>query len=59
MIKSNLPAAGFASTLEAARFLRISKSMVNKLVAEGGIPSRRFGRSIRISWSWLKNQQAQ
>jgi excisionase family DNA binding protein len=47
------PSAGFATSTETAEFLKISKSLVNKLVAEGQIPSCRFGRSVRIPWSWL------
>jgi excisionase family DNA binding protein len=47
---------GFATSLETARYLHLSKSMVNKLVAEGKIPARRFGRAVRVPWSWLLAQ---
>jgi excisionase family DNA binding protein len=45
---------GFATTAEAAEFLKVSKSLVNKLVAEGKVPARRYGRALRIPWAWLK-----
>src|SRR5690349_2685360 len=48
--------SGFATTVEAARFLQLSKGMVHKLIGEGEIPVRRFGRSVRIPWSWLAAQ---
>jgi len=47
---------GFASGDEAARFLGLSPAMITKLVAAGEIPHRRYGRSLRIPWSWLLNQ---
>ena len=46
----------FATTLEAARFLRLSKAMVHKLIENGSVPARRFGRAVRIPWSWLHRQ---
>jgi hypothetical protein len=40
------PSAGFATSTETAEFLKISKSLVNKLVAEGAdtfVPIRTIG----------------
>jgi excisionase family DNA binding protein len=48
--------AGFATPVEAATFLRLSKAMVHKLVGEGKMPVRRYGRAVRIPWPWLKAQ---
>lgn len=49
-------APALATTVEAAAYLRLSKSMINKLVASGEIPSRRFGRAVRIPWKWLRDK---
>ncbi len=49
---------GFASIPVAAAFLDLSKPMLYKLVANGQIPSRRYGRSVRVPWSWLHDQAA-
>jgi excisionase family DNA binding protein len=51
--------AGFATPVEAARFLRLSRAMVHKLIAEGKMPACRYGRAVRIPWSWLKSQAEQ
>ena len=48
--------AGFATTAEAARFLRLSKAMIHKMIAQGTMPARRYGRAVRIPWSWLTKQ---
>jgi excisionase family DNA binding protein len=45
---------GFATAAEAARFLRLSKAMIHKLIGERKIPACRFGRAVRIPWSWLR-----
>jgi len=45
--------AGFATPVEAAKFLRLSKAMVHKLIAEGRMPACRYGRAVRIPWTWL------
>src|SRR5579872_4729228 len=45
-----------ATIPEAARFLNLSRAMVHKLVADGRVPACRFGRAIRIPWSWLQSQ---
>jgi excisionase family DNA binding protein len=47
---------GFATTAEAARFLRLSKAMVHKLIHQGTMPSCRYGRAVRIPWVWLRTQ---
>jgi excisionase family DNA binding protein len=49
-------AAAFATASEAAQFLRLSRAMVHKLIAEGRVPACRYGRLVRIPWSWLKEQ---
>lgn len=48
--------SGFATPVEVARFLRLSKAMVHKLIAEGKMPACRYGRAVRIPWSWLRAQ---
>jgi excisionase family DNA binding protein len=48
---------GFARTVEAAKFLGITRQAVSKLVKEQKIPARRFGRSLRIPWTWLIAQE--
>jgi excisionase family DNA binding protein len=50
---------GFASADEASRFLSISRPMVTKLVNSGAMPHKRFGRALRIPWSWLLTQVEQ
>jgi excisionase family DNA binding protein len=52
----NQGAPGFATPTEAAKFLHLSKAMVHKLIADGRIPASRYGRAVRIPWSWLKAQ---
>lgn len=47
---------GFATAIEAAQFLRVSKSMIFKLIGEGKMPSCRYGRAVRIPWHWLRTQ---
>ncbi len=49
-------APGFATTAEAACFLKLSKAMIHKLIGEGKLPACRFGRAVRIPWSWLSDQ---
>jgi excisionase family DNA binding protein len=48
--------AGFATVDEAAKFLALSRAMIHKLIASGIVPAKRFGRAIRIPWSWLDGQ---
>jgi excisionase family DNA binding protein len=50
---------GFASAEEAGRFLSLSRPMITKLTANGTMPHKRFGRSLRIPWSWLLAQVEQ
>jgi excisionase family DNA binding protein len=50
--------AGFATPVEAAKFLRLSKAMVHKLIGEGKMPACRYGRAVRIPWSWLRAEAA-
>jgi excisionase family DNA binding protein len=45
---------GFATVAETAGFFRLSKAMVHKMIGEGKIPACRFGRAVRIPWSWLR-----
>jgi excisionase family DNA binding protein len=47
---------GFATGLEASRFLNLSPGMITKLVAANEIPHRRYGRALRIPWAWLLEQ---
>lgn len=47
---------GFATPVEAAKFLRLSKAMVHKLIGEGTMPACRYGRAVRIPWAWLRSQ---
>jgi excisionase family DNA binding protein len=47
---------GFASADQAAAFLSISRPMVTKLVQNGAIPYKRYGKALRIPWAWLLEQ---
>ena len=47
---------GLAKISEAAAFLNLSKAMVNKMVRDGRIPFKRFGKVYRIPWSWLRGE---
>jgi len=47
---------GLAKISEAAAFLNLSKAMVNKMLRDGRIPSKRFGKVYRIPWSWLHSE---
>jgi excisionase family DNA binding protein len=49
----------YATVVEAAAFMRISRGMVVKMIKAGEIPWRRFGRNFRIPWCWLRNQVPQ
>jgi excisionase family DNA binding protein len=48
--------SGFATSVEAAKFLNLSKAMIGKMVADGRIPAQKYGRAVRIPWAWLRNQ---
>jgi excisionase family DNA binding protein len=54
--KPSTESYGFATAGEAATFLRLSRAMIHKLIAQGKIPASRYGRSVRISWTWLRAQ---
>jgi excisionase family DNA binding protein len=47
---------GFATPAEAAHFLHLSKAMVHKLIGQGRVPVCRYGRAVRIPWTWLKEE---
>jgi excisionase family DNA binding protein len=51
--------AGFATPTEAAGFLRLSRATIHKLIGAGKIPACRYGRAVRIPWSWLQAQALQ
>jgi len=44
----------FASLVEAAEVLRVSKRTVERMVADGTIPTRRLRRRRVISWRVLE-----
>jgi excisionase family DNA binding protein len=44
---------GFATSVEAARFLGVTRQHVSKLIREGQMPAQKFGRALRIPWAWL------
>ena len=48
---------GFATTVEAAGFLRLTRQAVSQMVLAGKIPAVRFGRALRIPWDWLYEQK--
>ncbi len=48
---------GFANCVEVGLFLGLTRQAVSKMAAEGKIPSRRFGRALRIPWQWLLDQE--
>jgi excisionase family DNA binding protein len=49
--------AAFATAIEAARFLRLSKPMIHKMIGQGKIPACRYGRAVRVPWRWLEAQE--
>ncbi len=48
--------SGLASITAAAEFLSLSRNKLYQLVNSGEVPSRKFGRSVRIPWQWLYQQ---
>ncbi len=44
----------FLTASEIANFLKISKALAYKLLAQGEIPSVRFGRVVRVKWEDLE-----
>lgn len=49
---------GLSSIPDAAEFLSISRGKLYQLINSGDIPSKRFGKSVRIPWAWLHAQAA-
>lgn len=49
-------ASGFATVLEAAQFLRLSRQKVHLMLRAGEIPHTRYGRAVRVPWTWLRAQ---
>ena len=47
---------GLASIAEAAEYLSLSRNKLYQLINSGDVPSKRFGRSVRIPWEWLLQQ---
>lgn len=47
---------GFASKKEAASYLGLAEVTITQRVLSGEIPHRRFGKAVRIPWSWLHSQ---
>jgi excisionase family DNA binding protein len=55
-VTNQIEHSGFATPREAAEFLRLSKAMIHKLIGEGEMPACRYGRAVRIPWTWLRAQ---
>jgi|GEM_PF-1776842 len=49
---------GLASITAGAAFLSLSRNKVYLDIQNGLIPSKRFGKSVRIPWTWLLAQAA-
>ena len=47
---------GLAPIPEAAKFLSISRGKMYLMINSGECPSKRFGKSVRIPWTWLLKQ---
>jgi excisionase family DNA binding protein len=47
---------GLCSIPDAAAFLSISRGKLYMMLNAGEIPSKRFGKSVRIPWAWLYAQ---
>ncbi|MCX7399975.1 MAG: helix-turn-helix domain-containing protein [Planctomycetales bacterium] len=47
---------GLAAVPVAAKFLSVSANHLYQLINAGEVPSKRFGRSVRIPWEWLHAQ---
>jgi len=56
MIAESVKQQGLCSIPEAAKFLSLSRAKVYQAIDAGDIPSKRFGRSVRIPWAWLYAQ---
>ncbi len=47
---------GLCPIVDAAAFLSISRGKLYMMMNAGEIPSKRFGKSVRIPWAWLHAQ---
>ena len=45
------PLGGMATVLEVVAVSRLAKSTIYKMIDEGDLPVRRFGRAVRIKWT--------
>ena len=50
------PQLGLAAIPVAAAFLSVSRGKMYAMVNAGECPSKRFGKSVRVPWSWLHAQ---
>ncbi|HIE96900.1 MAG TPA: DNA-binding protein [Fuerstia sp.] len=50
-----MPAGGLASVTDVVRVTQFSKAYVYKLIADGDLESKRFGRSVRVPWSVVRS----
>ncbi len=48
--------AGFATMVQAAEFLAVSRPYLYRLVREERIPTSQIGSQRRIAWTWLYRQ---
>jgi excisionase family DNA binding protein len=49
----------YATAVEAAAYLRVSRGLIVKLIKAGEVPCRQFGKIYRIPWEWLRKQAPQ
>ena len=54
--KLDQPQVGLAAIPAAATYLSISRGKLYMMLNAGEIPSKRFGKSVRIPWAWLHAQ---
>ena len=47
---------GLCSVPNAAEFLSVSRGKMYQMLNAGDCPSKRFGKSVRIPWTWLLQQ---
>ena len=48
---------GFATMVQAAEFLAVSRPYLYRLVREERIPTSQIGSQRRIAWAWLYEQE--
>jgi hypothetical protein len=48
---------GWATGVQAGRFLGITRQAVSLMAYRGEIPYKKFGRSLRVPWGWLLEQE--